>query len=765
MPFIEPISGDVEHGVGGGNASINNQAFSPGGAGGWRDEHLATFANGADGWIVSEYDKRTGAIRRVEFPAGLAVAAAPRAIRQYSRTLARTLNDAAAAPNVETAANLIYAGGGHVAAWLGSSGADRGLYSTIGLRLPDAGLLAVGPAGELGYKPLYQSNGPSVVREVNGEEWTLTPGHAAALQLLGARRAVWMEGFAVVVAGLPRPSYVTDGGIWKAQAAFVAGEWWICYYSGAKGIVLHPFASSARAFPILPVGDGWHAIAAVGPNTIRIAISRTEGEGAGDIWGYDVDVTTGAAAPLPFWPGGAPRVFPFVPMAEINPAPLPRPTFTFTHPISVYPFKAEGSGRPDLFTLGTYTENPTPPAPLPPGRLLLAHDGEHDWTIPAGDLRSFDLVLWELYRVKGETLEQSIARWDRQARANLAQWPQDCGVIPMFYTQGGAPGGNPPPLWTVGEVLEGLEALDAIANLSPRIKVIAPFAYDRANGIRAYPELRQAFDDCVAAAARAGEATLNPVPGAKPIAVTITAAPLEGPAPLAVRAVATITNGPARSIAWRWRPHGDPDWRIAVVNPGTDPDHTFRLDDAGAYELQAVVEGPTSRGFSNVETATATSALRSHTKGSRVMEIDGKTVRLRGAGGRCIAPDAPGTGIWGTLDGKPSQWRGVRYVDEHDPAAQYKAAKIAGDRYTFTNASASCLAGADAGQYSAGLDRQGYHKPTGDTDAGDLEQWRVYEGNENGAIEAQVEQTTDDQHVDGAGRKFFGFPLAVEVLS
>src|SRR6478735_2561411 len=126
MPFIEPESGDVEHGVGGGNASINNAAFSPGGAGGWRDRNLAVFANGADAWIVSTYDKRTGAIARVEFPiltgdvdaaaSSSTIAAAPRALRPYSRTLARNLEAAAAgALDVETAANTAYAGGGHVA--------------------------------------------------------------------------------------------------------------------------------------------------------------------------------------------------------------------------------------------------------------------------------------------------------------------------------------------------------------------------------------------------------------------------------------------------------------------------------------------------------------------------------------------------------------------------------------------------------------------------------------------------------------------------
>lgn len=673
MPFIEPESGDVEHGVGGGNASINNRAFSPGGAGGWIDRDHAAFANGADGWIVSSYDKITGAIRRVEFPAAAgAIAAAPAALRPYSRTFARLAD---AALDVETPANLIYAGGGHVAAWLGSRGEDRGLYSTIGLRAKDAGLLGVGPAGELAYKPLYQSNGPSIVRETNGDEWTITPGHAGALQLLGGRRAIWMEGFAVGVAGLEAPQHYTGGGIWKAQAVFVGGEWWICYYSGEKGIILHPFKSAARAFPILPRGDGWHTIAPVGADVVRIAISRTEGEGAGDIWGYDLHVRTGAATPLPFWPGGAPTTFPFVPLEAINPpAPTPIPTFAFSHPISVYPFKAAGSGRPDLFTLGTYTENPVPPAPLPAGRLLLAHDGESDWTIPAGALRSYDLVLWELYRVKGETLAQTFARWERQARRNLEQWPRDCGVIPMFYTQF---------QWTIGEVLEALEAVDAIANLSPRIKIVAPFSYDRANGIVAFPELRQAFDNLVAAAARAGAATLTPVPVEPPI---------DPPKP-------------------------------------KPPFHT-------------------------------------HTKGSAMaQEIDGKIVRLRGAGGRAIAPDSPGTGIWGSQGGDLKDWRGVRYVGEGDGAAKYRAHRLGSGRYTFTNVDADCLAGADAGQYSAGLDRQGYHKPTGNTDAGELEQWRVYDGNENGAIEAQVEQTTDEHHPDGAGRKFFGFPLAVEIVS
>lgn len=153
--------------------------------------------------------------------------------------------------------------------------------------------------------------------------------------------------------------------------------------------------------------------------------------------------------------------------------------------------------------------------------------------------------------------------------------------------------------------------------------------------------------------------------------------------------------------------------------------------------------------------------FRSHVKGS-AMDIDGKIVRLRGAGGLSIAPDAPNTGTWGGLN---QGWRGVRYVGESDPAARLRARKLPNGRYTFTSETTNGLAGADATSYSAAIDKQGYFKPDGNTDAGDYEQWRVYDGNENGAIEAQIEHVTDGHHADGAGRKFFAFPLAVELVS
>jgi hypothetical protein len=182
-------------------------------------------------------------------------------------------------------------------------------------------------------------------------------------------------------------------------------------------------------------------------------------------------------------------------------------TFAFTHPVIVAPFKADGSGQPDLFTFGTYSEEPSLPSPMPSGRLLLAHDGQSDWLPPAG-LRPFDVPMLECYLVTGETVDQSAARWTRQMLALLAEWPGSIGAIPMFYDQGGIPGGTPPELWPVATVLQGITHLSAIVNLSPRIVLIAPFEYNRLNGIIAHPELQAAFAALVAAAAQAGLATL-----------------------------------------------------------------------------------------------------------------------------------------------------------------------------------------------------------------------------------------------------------------
>ena len=123
-----------------------------------------------------------------------------------------------------------------------------------------------------------------------------------------------------------------------------------------------------------------------------------------------------------------------------SPIPPPAPVaFAFTHPVLVAPFKAEGSGAPDLFSLGLYTEDADPHDDLLDAagrgeRLFLGHDAPSDWTLPVG-LRPWDIPLLECYRVPQETLPASVARWTRQLQQLVAQWPGVVGVIPMWYTQ------------------------------------------------------------------------------------------------------------------------------------------------------------------------------------------------------------------------------------------------------------------------------------------------------------------------------------------
>ena len=186
----------------------------------------------------------------------------------------------------------------------------------------------------------------------------------------------------------------------------------------------------------------------------------------------------------------------------------------FNHPVLILPFKdpigASGVKGIEAEEIGIYSETVDPTtiiaaAALLKTRVLLGHDSPAPWIIPSR-LRPWDIPLVELYRVKTGTLGESVSRWRQLVQSMLAQWPGDCGVIPQFYCQGGAP---PDELWTVNEVLNGLTYLSALVNLSPRIKVVAPFAWDRANGITAHPELRKAFESLLRATP--GRPTLIPI--------------------------------------------------------------------------------------------------------------------------------------------------------------------------------------------------------------------------------------------------------------
>jgi hypothetical protein len=253
MPYVN-ADGNVAHGIGGSGAYLNNARIDAGGGACWYDRQTIAYQHeGADGVYVALYDVASGARRRAIADPGHAF---------YGK-----------------GANALYAGGGVWAAWL----AGFGLFTSTGLHLPAAGLVAVGDDGALAYVPDYQSGVPVVVRDPDGAEWTLTAGVAYDVRLYGQRRATFNDpAQALYVVNLP--AAVTLGPLWRPRAALVNGEWWLSYFCAA-GVVLHPFAA-LEGFIVVPPGhDAWQDVAALETvaDTVQCSWSVRAGEVAGDI--------------------------------------------------------------------------------------------------------------------------------------------------------------------------------------------------------------------------------------------------------------------------------------------------------------------------------------------------------------------------------------------------------------------------------------------------------------------------------------------------
>jgi len=279
VPYINSV-GSVCHGVGGGNAHLNNVAFSPGAVLGWMNDTTVAFTNASDSYLVSKYDVPTTTITRLT-------------------------------PNAS--ANNGGAGGNHAAWWLAPAG-TAGLYATTGLRLPSAGMLAMGPDGAIAYKPSYSSSGPTRVRELSGADWQLTPNHAYALQLLGAGRAIWIDSvLGLRTIGIPTPA-VLAGPIGFPYAFLIGGVWWIGYWSELNGTVMHPFTTPNLDHVLVPAGvDNWPAFRALSNNTVRFAWSSTEAEQAGQITATTITIAGVPSGPTgPVTGGGGPAHWPVV---------------------------------------------------------------------------------------------------------------------------------------------------------------------------------------------------------------------------------------------------------------------------------------------------------------------------------------------------------------------------------------------------------------------------------------------------------------------
>jgi hypothetical protein len=269
MAFINARA-QILHGRGGGRVAIDNVTIATGEAGGWVDDDTVADRAAAFGWAPALYDVRTG--------------------------LSRRAIDDPTHPLYDKPAGLVCADGGVWAAWFGDK-AEQGLYASTGLRLPEGGLLGVGPTGEIGFKARYQSGGPSMVLERTAPldldadglpraSWMLTGGHAYELQLLGARRAIWREGTQIMVAGLPPVRQI--GNAWRPTALLIAGRWWVTYFSDQAGVVLHPF-DSVEGYRVVPAGvDCWHSARVLADGRVRFVLANGEGEQTVDALTVDV---------------------------------------------------------------------------------------------------------------------------------------------------------------------------------------------------------------------------------------------------------------------------------------------------------------------------------------------------------------------------------------------------------------------------------------------------------------------------------------------
>jgi hypothetical protein len=145
-----------------------------------------------------------------------------------------------------------------------------------------------------------------------------------------------------------------------------------------------------------------------------------------------------------------------------------------------------------------------------------------------------------------------------------------------------------------------------------------------------------------------------------------------------------------------------------------------------------------------------------HHKESRIMADT--LVVLRGPGGKLGRPDNPNTGPWA---GEGAGWRGVVFDGTDKTDERYHHIRPAAAPDALVHKQHGSVMGCDATLHSGGLDKQHYYKPDGQTAQGWAERWQFYDGNANGAIEAQVEYAPGSGGDDGA---FFAYPLAVEVI-
>lgn len=407
--------------------------------------------------------------------------------------------------------NDLAADGGRWIAWR----AGMGVYGSLG-PLPSAGVPsthAVAPDGTIAYVPDRSIGLGLILVDPDNTTYSLPGILPSNTQVIGAGQVIWAGG--AFGRPVPKPA-LTD-----AQNLLLCpmpdGDW-LVYWSNSTGFIAQ-LDGALDGYILGNTPTFFNPDVRNVNGTLKIAWSVTQGESPADVRSTIID-----------------RTQPRVPLTST----VTIPTFHFTHPVIVAPFKdpnadtvapwevvvnqfPQSSTRPAIVAgdsllarkgpiEGIYSEAADPTQDIALAvksntRLVLGHDNVSAWTLPT-TLRIYDIPALELYLQTSETITQSVVRWQSQIQLLLTHWSGSIGVIPMFYCAGGAP---PAETFTVAQVCDGLSHLSDIVNLSPRIQLILPFEYLRANGIAAHWELQQAFRNLMSEQARVGLAQLPPI--------------------------------------------------------------------------------------------------------------------------------------------------------------------------------------------------------------------------------------------------------------
>jgi hypothetical protein len=132
-------------------------------------------------------------------------------------------------------------------------------------------------------------------------------------------------------------------------------------------------------------------------------------------------------------------------------------------------------------------------------RIAWLQDSPEPPVVPR-ELKAWDQVWVEEYLVAGETLADARARWTRAEAAALASPCHDLGLVPMYYGDFGDQA-------TVDAIASSLTTI----NTNARWKVIAPFQYERVNGITGRPPIAEMYGRTLDASVL-GEPAWTPMP-------------------------------------------------------------------------------------------------------------------------------------------------------------------------------------------------------------------------------------------------------------